>query len=297
VPMITTDVAELEYLDDGPSGSDCIVLVHGFPDDARTWDGVVARLPGDVRVVRPFLRGCGRSRVRADDARGGQVAALGSDVLDLLDALSIERCVLVGHDWGSRAVHAAATLAPDRVLELVAMSTAYGPLRHLSPADRLGDAAAAWYRYWLCTAVGRDQFRADPTALIRRAWAEWSPGLPVTDAAMNRLLASLANDEFVEDVIHYYRHGIGEAPGAPRYAAAQARIDDFPPISVPTTFILGLDDGCEIAASSRGNQAMYADRYDRVELPGVGHFISQEAPDVVAQVVTEALERVRSANV
>jgi len=287
--MITTDLIEIEYLQDGPVDGPPVVLVHGFPDDARTWDQVVSRLPAGLRVVRPYLRGCGRSRVRVDAARGGQVAALGSDLIALLDGLGIERCLLVGHDWGSRAVHAAATLAPARVSALVAMSTAYGPLPHLTAEERLADAYAAWYRYWLCTEVGRTAFRADPAALIRRAWAEWSPGLTLTESELSATLALLDNDEFVEDVIHYYRHGIGEAPGAPAYADAQAVIDAYPPIAVPTTFLLGLDDGCEIAAASRGNQAMYADSYERVELAGAGHFLQREMPDAVAEAVLTAL--------
>ena len=66
-------------------------------------------------------------------------------------------------------------------------------------------------------------------------------------------------------------------------------LDAYPPIAVPTTFLLGLDDGCEIAAASRGNAAMYADRYERIELAGAGHFLQREAPDAVAEAVLAAL--------
>ena len=89
--------------------------------------------------------------------------------------------------------------------------------------------------------------------------------------------------------MHYYRHGTGAAPGRPRYAAAQARLDQWPRIEVPVTFLYGLDDGCEIAAASRGNADMFAVAYDRTELPGAGHFLPRERPGAVAEAITRHL--------
>ena len=171
--MITTDLVEIEYLQDGP--------VDGTAGRAGPW--LPRRRPhlgpGGRPAAGRICGWCGRTCAAADGAasateaaRGAQVAALGSDLLALLDGLGIERCLLVGHDWGSRAVHAAATLAPERVSALVAMSTAYGPLPHLTADERLADAYAAWYRYWLCTEVGRTALpgrpgRADPPRLGR----------------------------------------------------------------------------------------------------------------------------------
>ena len=133
-----------------------------------------------MRVIRPYLRGYGGSRVRPhawDDAGGAQVAALATDLLDLLDALGLDRVVLAGHDWGARTVHAVAVLAPDRVTGLVTMATAYGPMHHLNAAERFTEAERAWYRYWLCTDAGAERFAMHPRAFIRRCWAEWSPSL------------------------------------------------------------------------------------------------------------------------
>jgi pimeloyl-ACP methyl ester carboxylesterase len=294
MPMLRTAVADLEYVDDGPAGGTPVILVHGFPDDPTTWDRVVARLPAGVRAIRPYVRGHGGSRVRDDapDARGAQVAALGADVLDLAEGLGLESFVLAGHDWGSRAVHAAAVLAPERVTALVALSTSWGPRAHLTAGERLQDAAVAWYRYWLCTAIGRDAFAADPVPFLRHAWATWSPALGLTEAEEAALLEVFArNDQYVESVVHYYRHGTGEAPGAPRYAAAQAAIDAFPPIAVPTTFLIGGADGCEVVAAGTGNDAMYAAGYDARVLDGAGHFLAREAPDAVAAAIAEALAR------
>jgi pimeloyl-ACP methyl ester carboxylesterase len=123
----------------------------GFPDDAHTWDGVVAELEGlPFRLVRSFHRGFGPSRVTAIGARSGQVAALAQDVLDFADALRIGRFTLVGQNWGSRAAHAVSILAPGRVSGLMVLATGYGPGRD-DPEVRLWQARAFWYQWWFHT--------------------------------------------------------------------------------------------------------------------------------------------------
>jgi pimeloyl-ACP methyl ester carboxylesterase len=289
MPVVHTVHADLEYLDDGPVDGRPVVLLHGFPDVAETWDEVVALLPGDCRVIRPVLRGVGRSRVTDSEAESGQVAALARDVLDLTAALGMHRFVLAGHDWGSRAAHAVAVLEPARVSGLVTLSTAYGPGSGLSDSERLDDAAAAWYRYWLCTAAGADAFSRDPAALVRWAWARWSPGFALPEGALEAILAATDNDEFAGDVVHYYRHGAGEAPGSPVYERAQRILDTWPVIDVPTTFLIGTDDGCETLAPARGNAALFAAGRELVELPGAGHFLTRERPREVAEAITRHL--------
>ncbi len=292
MPLIQTPVAELEYLEDGDPNGRPVVLVHGFPDIPATWEQVVPQLPPGLRVIRPYLRGYGGSRVRPetwDDAGGAQVAALATDLLDLLDALELDQVVLAGHDWGARTAHAAAVLAPERVTGLVTMATAYGPMHHLNAAERFTEAERAWYRYWLCTDAGAERFAVHPRAFIRRCWAEWSPSLLLDEADLQAVLRGTETAQFIEAVVHYYRHGTGAAPGRPHYAAAQARLDQWPRIEVPVTFLYGLDDGCEIAAASRGNADMFAGAYDRIELPGTGHFLPRERPAAVAEAIARHL--------
>jgi pimeloyl-ACP methyl ester carboxylesterase len=292
MPLIDTPVAEIEYLEDGDPGGRPVVLLHGFPDIPATWDPVVGLLPPGLRIVRPYLRGYGRSRVRSaqwDDAGGGQVAALAADVIGLLDALGLDEVLLAGHDWGARAAHAVAVLAPERLAGLVTIATAYGPMRHLNPAERFTEAERAWYRYWLCTEAGAGTFALHPTAFIRRCWVNWSPSLYLPERDMQQVLRGVDNAQFTETVVHYYRHGTGAAPGRPAYAAAQARLDTWPRIDVPASFLFGLEDGCEIAAAGRGNADMFTRAYDRSELPGTGHFVPRERPAAVAAAIERRL--------
>jgi pimeloyl-ACP methyl ester carboxylesterase len=268
MPILSTRVADIEYRDDGPRDGTPVVLLHGFPDTADTWDGVLALLPEGVRCIRPSLRGVGGSRVHDDaaDARSGQVAALAADVLDLLAALELDRVLLVGHDWGARAAHAVAVLAPERLTGLVTIATAYGPRDHLTARQALDDAAVAWYRYWLCTDAGAASFRADPAALVHLAWDTWSPALRLDPVEEQGMLDAFDTGQFVDTVVHYYRHGAGEAPGSPRYASAQARLDTWPAITVPTTFLIGTADGCETLPAAAGNAASFAGEREYVEI-------------------------------
>jgi pimeloyl-ACP methyl ester carboxylesterase len=294
MPLIQTPVAEIEYLENGDPGGRPVVLLHGFPDVPATWDKVISVLPPGLRIVRPYLRGYGGSRVRPAswaEAGGAQVAALATDVLDLLDVLGLGQALLVGHDWGARAAYAAAVLAPERVTGLIAMATAYGPMRHLNAAERFTEAERAWYRYWLCTDTGAQTFALHPAAFIRRCWAEWSPAFYLPEDQTQAIIRAAWNEQFTETVVHYYRHGTGAAPGRPRYAEAQARLDEWPRIDAPVSFLYGVDDGCEIAAAGRGNAHMFTRAYDRSELPGAGHFLPRERPDAVAAAIRLRLQQ------
>ena len=289
MPFRTTRYTEVEYLDEGPSTGPPVVLVHGFPDVPATWDRVVSLLPPGLRVIRPFLRGVGGSRVTGLAARSGQVAALATDLLDLVDALELESFVLVGHDWGARTAHALAVLAPGRVTGLVTLATAYGPSSLLTEQDVLDEVAAAWYRYWLCTETGNAAFRNDPTALVRWAWTHWSPSLELSGDELAEILQAIDTEDFADHVVHYYRHGAGEAPGSPVYRDAQAVLDGWPAINAPTTFLIGTEDGCETLSLARANAQYFTSGRELIELDGVGHFIPRERPQVVADAIMRHL--------
>jgi pimeloyl-ACP methyl ester carboxylesterase len=289
VPLCTTRFTEIEYLDEGPGTGTPVVLVHGFPDVPSTWDEVVRRLPSGLRIIRPFLRGVGRSRVIDPEALSGQVAALASDLLDLLGALELGPVVLVGHDWGARTAHAVAALAPEEFRGLVTLSTAYGASSLLSGQDALDETAAAWYRYWLCTESGAEAFRRDPAELVRWAWANWSPALDPAPERIDEILRAVDTEHFADHVVDYYRHGAGEAPGSPSYRETQAVLDEWPTIGAPTTFLIGTGDGCETLSLARANAGYFGSGRELIELDGVGHFISREAPQAVADAIRQHL--------
>ena len=123
---VRTAVATISYFEDGPSDGSPVFLLHGFPDDPKGFDKVVDRISNHgLRLIRPFLRGFGPTEVNEPGARSGEPAALGQDLIDLADALGISVFKVVGHDWGSRAGHAAAILVPHRISSLLAIASPF----------------------------------------------------------------------------------------------------------------------------------------------------------------------------
>jgi pimeloyl-ACP methyl ester carboxylesterase len=105
IHTVATSALHIVYERTGPDSGEPILLLHGFPYDVRAYDGVLAPLAEkNRRLIVPYLRGFGPTRYRSPEAvRSGQQAALGKDIVDLLDALKIKRATLVGYDWGGRA--------------------------------------------------------------------------------------------------------------------------------------------------------------------------------------------------
>src|SRR5947199_1914351 len=153
---VRTSCLEVAYEDRGSPQAEPVILVHGFPDDVRTWDGVVAPLvDAGYRTLTPYLGGFGPTRFREKTAlRSGQLAALGQDLIAFADALGIERFMLVGHDWGARAAYIAAALWPERARGLVTLSVGYGTS---TPKDRISydQGRACWDRWCFGLERGR----------------------------------------------------------------------------------------------------------------------------------------------
>jgi pimeloyl-ACP methyl ester carboxylesterase len=281
--IVRTAVAEIGYLESGQSDGFPVLFLHGFPDDAHTWDGVVGELEGlRLRLVRPFQRGFGPSLITAIAAHSGQVAALAQDVLDLADALEIDRFALVGQDWGSRAAHAVAILAPERVTGLLVLATGYGGVVD-DPEVQLRQAQVFWYQWWFHTAAGRQALEEDREKVCEYLWRVWSPEWRFSPEEFAAVVPSFGNEQFVDTVTHYYRHRWGAAPGSPVYEVQEDKLGDTPPIPVPAVFMCGTSDACNLPESSRGNAELYPAGLDRVELAGVGHFVQRERPGEVAK--------------
>jgi pimeloyl-ACP methyl ester carboxylesterase len=281
--MVRTAVAEIGYLESGQSDGFPVLFLHGFPDDAHTWDRVVAELEGlPLRLIRPFQRGFGPSRVTAIAAHSGQVAALAQDVLDLADELGIDRFALVGQDWGSRAAHAVTILAPERVIRLLVLATGYGTV--VADAEvRLRQAQVFWYQWWFHTQAGRLALEQEREKICEYLWRVWSPEWRFRPEEFAAIAPSLANEQFVDTVIHYYRHRWGAAPSSPFYESHEIKLRDTPPIPVPAVFVCGMSDACNLPESSLGNTKLYPAGLERVELAGVGHFVQRERPGEIAK--------------
>src|SRR5262249_16643064 len=203
-----TDTLEIGYEEHGRLAAPVTMLLHGFPDDARSWDDVVPPLvAAGHRVIVPYLRGYGPTRFHDPRARMAQQAALGQDLFDLMNALSLDRVAVVGQDWGSRAACVLSALHPERVRALVTLG-GY-PIRKIAEMARPEEPeqeARLWYQWYFNTERGRAGLTANRREICRVLWRTWSPGWRFDDATLDRTAASLDNPDFVDVVIHSYRH-------------------------------------------------------------------------------------------
>jgi pimeloyl-ACP methyl ester carboxylesterase len=288
---IQTPVLNIGYEESGQGFP--IILLHGFPDDAHAWTDVAPPLvKAGYRVLAPYLRGYGPTSFRDPKTpRMAEQAAIGQDVIDFADALRLDRFALSGYDWGGRAACIAAALHPERVRAAVLIS-GYLIQNTIDPAPPGSPETEKnlWYQYYFNTERGRAGLAANRRAICKFLWQTWSPTWRFTDQTFDRTAASFDNPDFVDCVVHSYRHRIGNAPGDPRFKDMEERLAKRPRIETPAIILRGADDtlgGREPAEST--DKASFPKLIARRVIQGAGHFLPHENPQAVSTALLEVL--------
>lgn len=286
-----TKILEIAFLDEGAASGWPVILLHGFPYDVHAFDEVVPRLASaGARVIVPYLRGFGSTRFLSKDTmRSGQQAALGHDVVDLLDALDIQRAILAGNDWGGLASCVASALWPERVTGLVSYAG-----YDIADVKRLGHAFAPalecvqWYQHLFQLERGRECLAQHRRELCRILWRQWSPRWTFDDATFERTASSFDNPDFVDVVIHCYRFCFGTAAGDPALASLEARLAAKPRIGVPTMTLDGTQDPLKPGGTAHHAPMFVAHHEHRAV--DCGHNLPWEAPRDFADAVLAVRE-------
>jgi pimeloyl-ACP methyl ester carboxylesterase len=250
------------YLEDGQGP--LVLLLHGFPDTARSWDHLRPRLAAKgYRAVSPWLRGYAPSAIPARDA---DLETIGRDALALIEALGETSAIIVGHDWGAAAAYAAASFAPARLRKLVVIAIPHPAALKPTPVNLWRVRHFVAYKLpGASQRFARDDFAALP-ALYRRWSPTWAP--PAEEFAAVR--ASFSDPASLEAAFGYYRQ-------------LRFRPQAFlrTPIEVPTVAFAGLDDLMVRPADYAAARRMFTTDYVVEEMRG-GHFMHREHPDEFA---------------
>ncbi|MBS77468.1 alpha/beta hydrolase [Variovorax sp.] len=287
---IEAGVLEIAYHESGPADGPPVLLMHGFPYDIHTYAEVAPLLAAEgCRTIVPYMRGYGGTRfLSADTPRSGEQAAFGADLLALLDALKIDRAVLAGYDWGGRAACVVAALWPERCAGLVSLNSynIQNIARAMEP-DTPENEHSLWYQYYFHSERGRAGLQKDRKAIARLLWKLWSPTWRFDDATFERSAAAFDHPDFVEVVIHSYRHRFGLVAGDPAYADIDRQLAAQPVIRVPAITFDGIDDGVRPPADASAHAPRFSGPRSHRLVPGAGHNLPQEAPRAFADAVLE----------
>jgi pimeloyl-ACP methyl ester carboxylesterase len=285
---IRAGVLDVAYEESGPAGGTPVFLLHGFPYDVHAYDDVAPLIAAaGHRVIVPYLRGYGATRFLSPETpRSGQQAVLAHDLLALMDALGVSSAVLAGYDWGGRAACIVAALWPERATGLVScggynIQDIAGAARPASPENEY----RYWYQYYFHGERGRAGLEKNRREFCKLLWRLWSPNWRFDDATFERSAASFDNPDFVDVVIHSYRHRFALAPGDSDVEETERRLAAQPRITVPTVVIDGGGDGVAPLGGSERHARFFAGPYERRVIPLVGHNVPQEAPREFAEAV------------
>jgi pimeloyl-ACP methyl ester carboxylesterase len=295
--QIDAGLLNVTYAELGPANGAPVVLLHGWPYDIHSFVEVAPLLAArGYRVIVPYLRGYGPTRFRSNDTfRNGQPAALAIDLIDLMDALKIQRAILAGFDWGGRTADIIAALWPERCLGLVSVS---GYLIGSQAAGKTPLPPEAefqwWYQFYFATERGQAGYDKNRHDFAKLIWRLASPKWSFDDATFERSAAAFENPDHVAIVIHNYRWRLALAEGEPKYDPVEQRLAAAPTIGTPTITLEGDANGAPHPEASAYRSKFTGWYAHRLVGGGIGHNLPQEAPQAFAQAVIDVDKARRS---
>lgn len=278
----------IAYEESGNTNGIPVILLHGFPYDVRAYREVTKNLLAkNCWVIVPYLRGFGPTRFLSPDTiRSGQQAALANDLIALMNALSIEKAMVAGYDWGGRAACIVSAIFPERVIGLVSMAG-----YNIQDIAKYSEPAAPeiemlnWYQYYFHSERGRLGLTKYRKELCRLLWSNWSPTWKFDNNTYEATAVSFTNPDFVEIVVHSYRHRYGLANGDPKFETIEQALLKQPGIKTPTIVLDADADGVEPFWGTGKDAARFEGNYERRIVKGVGHNLPQEAPVEFAKAI------------
>ena len=271
----------IAYEESGNVNGTIVILLHGFPYDIRAYDEVAKNLSTEnCRIIVPYLRGFGPTKFLSPDTiRSGQQAALANDLIALMDALSIQKAIVGGYDWGGRACCIVSALFPERIVGLVSMA-GYNIQNIAKYSEPVAPEIEMlnWYQFYFHSERGRLGLTKYRKELCRLLWRNWSPTWKFGEDTFEATAVSFNNHDFVEVVVHSYRHRYGLAKGDPKFGTIEQALQKQPTIKVPAIILDAEADGVEPFSGTGKDASYFEGGYERRVVKGIGHNLPQEAP-------------------
>ena len=279
---------DVHYLEAGSATSPLALCLHGYPDSAWTWRHLMPELANaGYHVIAPFSRGYAPSQVPSDGCF--QAGVLGLDANAIHEAIGADsEAIIIGHDWGAMATYSAASLEPTRWRRAIAAAVMPGPVAAAAffSYDQL---KLSWYMFFQLTAMADAFVPLNNYSYIERLWQDWSPGFD-GGADIAAFTDCMASPDNLTAALSYYRHTLVPELQDSRLDVAQGAVFSIPPM--PLLYLHGENDGCMSPNMARTvPDCLSVDGSRAVMVPGTGHFLHLEAPEVVnAEIISFVTE-------
>ena len=265
-----------------------IIALHGFPDLPISYRHQIPVLAENgYRVVAPYMHGYFPSAAAPDGPY--EVAVLVQDVLALIDQLTEQPAILIGHDWGATVARSAAILAPEKISKIVCMSVPTPGNFRRALVSNPKQQRRSWYVFFFQLAIAEMAIAHNDFEFIEQLWQEWSPGWSYPQSVMSEIKEAFRQPSVLKAALGYYRSLYNPALQHPDFADIRKRLND--PIPVPTLYLHGANDGCIGVETTEGMESAFLRDFEIHIIPSAGHFVHQEQPEVVNQLITHFLAK------
>jgi pimeloyl-ACP methyl ester carboxylesterase len=261
---------------DGPEDGQPVLLLHGFPETSLSWAAVTPKLTAaGLRTYAPDQLGYSPG-ARPDEVAAYSTPSLAQVTADLMTALGVDRADVVGHDWGANVAWALAAWHPDRVRSLTAVSVphpaAYTVAYRTDPEQK---ERSGYIRLFWQAGKAEDVLLADDSRRLRRmlSGGEGDSGVPAE--AIDEYVAVLSAPGALTAALNWYR--------------AMSSKDRVDPVGVPTTYVWSGGDVAIGRTAAEACANYVTGDYAFVELPGITHWIPEQAPDQLAAAILDRI--------
>ncbi len=267
-------------VDEAGEGDRLALCLHGFPESRFSWRAQMPVLAAlGYRVWAPDLRGYGETEPKPQDVDSYRMERLLEDVAALIDAAGAREVMLVAHDWGAAVAWTFAARKVRPLTRLVIMNVphpaVFAQVLRRSPRQML----RSWYMaFFQIRGLPERMLLANDARAIRRAFSGMAKDKSrFSDAVLDRYARDAQRPGAMTGMINWYR--------------AAARHPDFmrepwEKIEIPTLIVWGEADAALGVETLEGTEAYVTDLQIK-RLPGVSHWVQQEAPEAVNAILAD----------
>jgi pimeloyl-ACP methyl ester carboxylesterase len=279
--LLRVDVGDLTFdvRADGPDDGRPVLLLHGFPETSASWAAVTPELTqAGLRTYAPDQLGYSPG-ARPDEVEAYSTPSLTQVTADLMTALEIPVADVVGHDWGANVAWALAAWHPDRVRSLTAVSVPH-PAAYTAAfrADPEQKERSGYIRLFWQPGKAEDVLLADDARRLRRMLTGGDVASGVPAEAIEEYVAVLSAPGALTAALNWYRA-----------MSSDTRVD---PVGVPTTYVWSDGDAAIGRTAAEACINYVTGDYRFVELPGITHWIPEQAPKELSAAILDRIATV-----